>query len=81
MCLLGCLTLTVQNEVCVEFDSRWLSSHSSAEGGKFFCVHRKSHFKTSTYEHERVMWKLLQSPVHIHCPVVKLFNKKIFAYL
>ena len=31
----GCLSFTVQNDVCAEFDTGRLFSKSSAEGGKF----------------------------------------------
>ena len=35
----GCLSFTVQNDVCAEFDTKRLLSHSSSEGGKFLCAH------------------------------------------
>ncbi len=34
-----CWSFTVQNNVCAEFDTRRLFSHSSAESGKFLCAH------------------------------------------
>lgn len=48
MCL-GCChftwSFTVQIDVCTEFDTRMLFSHSSAGGGKFICAHLKSQFE------------------------------------
>lgn len=33
--VLGCLTFAVRNDVCAEFNTRRVLSHSSAEGGSF----------------------------------------------
>ena len=33
-----CLSITVQNDACAEFDTKRLFSHSSAESGKFLCA-------------------------------------------
>ena len=40
----------MQNYIYVEFDTRKLFSHSSAEGGKFLCAHLKSEFKVPVKE-------------------------------
>ena len=47
-----CLTFTVQNDVCPEFDTRRLFSYSSAESGKFLGAHLKSELKACTYKHD-----------------------------
>lgn len=47
-----CLTFTVLNDVCADFDTRRLFSHSSAERGMFLSAHFKSQFKTCTYEQD-----------------------------
>ena len=39
----GCLSFTVQNDVCAEFNTRRL--FSSAEGGNFLCAQRKSEYE------------------------------------
>ena len=49
---LGCLSFTVQNDVCAEFDTRSLFSYSSAESGKFLCAQWQSDFKGRAYEHD-----------------------------
>ncbi len=54
---LGCLTFTVQNDVCAEFvKAASHLHHSSAEGGTFLCVHIKSEFKMCTNDRDLV-WK------------------------
>ncbi len=57
----GCLSFTVQNDACAEFDTRRLFSHSSAEAGKFLCAHLKSEFNTCTCEQDFVTSHLVWS--------------------
>ena len=40
-----CLSLTVWNDLCEDFDTRRLLSHSSAENVNFLCAHWKCEFK------------------------------------
>ncbi len=56
---LGCLTFTVQNDLCAEFDDRRLFSHLCVEEGKFnTCTHERD-FVTSQLVCDVETWSFL----------------------
>ena len=58
---LGCLSSTVQNDVCAEFDTRRLFSNLSAEGGGggSLCTHRNVHYSKTHTSNSRAtgLWR------------------------
>ncbi len=71
---IGCLSFSVQNDVCIQFDTRRLFSHSSAASGKLLCAHLKGVVYGLL---EKACWYLNSTAKQIHQPL-QTHNNKVF---